>query len=55
MFGNLETTSGGNALKFYASVILDNRRSGSVKKSDVVVGSETRVKVVKNKVAAPFK
>ncbi|SBT82049.1 Protein RecA [secondary endosymbiont of Trabutina mannipara] len=55
MFGNLETTTGGNALKFYASVRLDIRRIGSVKEGDVVVGSETRVKVVKNKIAAPFK
>ncbi|MBT9432293.1 recombinase RecA [Candidatus Sodalis endolongispinus] len=55
MFGNPETTTGGNALKFYASVRLDIRRIGSVKEGDVVVGSETRVKVVKNKVAAPFK
>ncbi|PLK59376.1 recombinase RecA [Candidatus Palibaumannia cicadellinicola] len=55
MFGNPETTTGGNALKFYSSVRLDIRRIGSVKEGDVVVGSETRVKVVKNKVAAPFK
>lgn len=55
MFGNPETTTGGNALKFYASVRLDIRRIGSVKEGDVVVGNETRVKVVKNKVAAPFK
>ncbi|WP_407299104.1 recombinase RecA [Morganella morganii] len=55
MFGNLETTTGGNALKFYASVRLDIRRIGAVKNGDEVVGSETRVKVVKNKVAAPFK
>ncbi|MGP4122997.1 MAG: recombinase RecA [Sodalis sp. (in: enterobacteria)] len=55
MFGNPETTTGGNALKFYASVRLDIRRIGSVKEGDIVVGSETRVKVVKNKVAAPFK
>lgn len=55
MFGNPETTTGGNALKFYSSVRLDIRRTGSVKEGDVVVGSETRVKVVKNKVAAPFK
>ncbi|AKZ65786.1 RecA protein [Candidatus Palibaumannia cicadellinicola] len=55
MFGNLETTTGGNALKFYSSVRLDIRRIGSVKEGDVVIGSETRVKVVKNKVAAPFK
>lgn len=55
MFGSPETTSGGNALKFYASVRLDIRRIGSVKKSDEVVGNETRVKVVKNKVSPPFK
>ena len=55
MFGNPETTTGGNALKFYSSVRLDIRRIGSVKDGDEVVGSETRVKVVKNKVAPPFK
>ena len=55
MFGNPETTTGGNALKFYASVRLDIRRIGSIKKGDEVVGSETRVKVVKNKVAPPFR
>ena len=55
MFGNPETTTGGNALKFYASVLLDIRRTGAVKEGDVVVGSETRVKVVKNKVAPPFR
>ena len=55
MFGNPETTTGGNALKFYASVRLDIRRIGAVKECDNVVGSETRVKVVKNKIAAPFK
>lgn len=55
MFGNPETTTGGNALKFYASVRLDIRRVGSVKNGDEVIGSETRVKVVKNKVAPPFK
>lgn len=55
MFGNPETTTGGNALKFYASVRLDIRRIGSVKVGDEVVGNETRVKVVKNKVAPPFK
>lgn len=55
MFGNPETTTGGNALKFYASVRLDIRRTGSVKKGEEVLGSETRVKVVKNKVAPPFK
>ncbi|MYM65108.1 recombinase RecA [Pseudomaricurvus sp. HS19] len=54
MFGNPETTTGGNALKFYASVRLDIRRIGSVKDGDEVTGSETRVKVVKNKVAPPF-
>ncbi|MBE2897344.1 recombinase RecA [Pasteurellaceae bacterium TAE3-ERU1] len=55
MFGNPETTTGGNALKFYASVRLDIRRTGSVKEGDEVIGNETRVKVVKNKVAAPFR
>lgn len=55
VFGNPETTTGGNALKFYASVRLDIRRVGSVKNGDEIVGSETRVKVVKNKVAPPFK
>ncbi|ODP95761.1 MULTISPECIES: recombinase RecA [Salinivibrio] len=55
MFGNPETTTGGNALKFYASVRLDIRRIGAIKEGDEVVGNETRVKVVKNKVAAPFK
>jgi recombination protein RecA len=55
MFGNPETTTGGNALKFYASVRLDIRRTGSIKQGDEVVGNETRVKVVKNKVAPPFK
>jgi recombination protein RecA len=55
MFGNPETTTGGNALKFYASVRIDIRRIGSIKKGDEVVGSETRVKIVKNKVAPPFK
>jgi len=55
MFGSPETTTGGNALKFYASVRLDIRRVGSLKKGDEVVGSETKVKVVKNKVAPPFK
>ncbi len=54
MFGNPETTTGGNALKFYASVRLDIRRIGAIKKGDEVVGNETRVKVVKNKVAPPF-
>ncbi|MCH8335166.1 MAG: recombinase RecA [Proteobacteria bacterium] len=55
MFGNPETTTGGNALKFYASVRLDIRRIGAIKKGDEVIGSQTRVKVVKNKVAPPFK
>ncbi|MCG6874218.1 MAG: recombinase RecA [Betaproteobacteria bacterium] len=55
MFGNPETTTGGNALKFYSSVRLDIRRIGSIKKADEVIGSETRVKVVKNKVAPPFR
>jgi recombination protein RecA len=55
MFGNPETTTGGNALKFYASVRLDIRRIGAVKRGEEVIGSETRVKVVKNKVAPPFK
>jgi recombination protein RecA len=55
MFGSPETTTGGNALKFYASVRLDIRRIGSIKKGEEVIGSETRVKVVKNKVAPPFK
>ena len=55
MFGNPETTTGGNALKFYASVRLDIRRIGAIKKADEVIGSETRVKVVKNKVSPPFR
>ncbi len=55
MFGNPETTTGGNALKFYASMRLDIRRTGQIKKGDEVVGNETRVKVVKNKLAPPFK
>ncbi len=55
MFGNPETTTGGNALKFYASVRLDIRRVGSIKRGEEVIGNETRVKVVKNKVAPPFK
>ena len=55
MFGNPETTTGGNALKFYASVRLDIRRIGQIKDRDEVVGNQTRVKVVKNKVAPPFK
>ena len=55
LFGNPETTTGGNALKFYASVRLDIRRIGSIKKGEEVIGSETRVKVIKNKVAPPFK
>jgi len=54
-YGNPETTTGGNALKFYASVRLDIRRIGALKKGDEVVGNQTRVKVVKNKVAPPFK
>ncbi|WP_434776951.1 recombinase RecA [Neisseria sp. Ec49-e6-T10] len=55
MFGSPETTTGGNALKFYSSVRLDIRRTGSIKKGDEIIGSETRVKVVKNKVAPPFR
>ena len=55
MFGSPETTTGGNALKFYASVRLDIRRTGAIKKGDEVIGNETRVKVVKNKVAPPFR
>ena len=55
MFGNPETTTGGNALKFYASVRLDIRRIGQIKDGDEVVGNQTRVKVVKNKVAPPFR
>ena len=55
MFGNPETTTGGNALKFYASVRLDIRRIGQIKDGDAVVGNRTRVKVVKNKVAPPFR
>ncbi|MDW8479796.1 MAG: recombinase RecA [Xanthomonadales bacterium] len=55
MYGNPETTTGGNALKFYASVRLDIRRTGSVKRGEEVIGSETRVKVVKNKLAPPFR
>ncbi len=55
MFGSPETTTGGNALKFYASVRMDIRRIGAIKKGDEVIGNETRVKVVKNKVAPPFK
>jgi recombination protein RecA len=55
MFGNPETTTGGNALKFYASVRIDIRRIGAIKKGDEVIGSETRAKVVKNKVAPPFR
>jgi recombination protein RecA len=55
MFGSPETTTGGNALKFYASVRLDIRRIGAGKKGDEIIGSETRVKVVKNKVAPPFR
>jgi len=55
MFGSPETTTGGNALKFYASVRLDIRRTGSIKTGDEVIGNETKVKVVKNKIAPPFK
>ena len=55
MFGNPETTTGGRALKFYASVRLDIRRIGAIKKGDEIVGNQTRVKVVKNKVSPPFK
>ncbi len=55
MFGSPETTTGGNALKFYASVRLDIRRTGAIKKGDEVIGNETKVKVVKNKIAPPFK
>ena len=55
MFGNPETTTGGNALKFYASVRLDIRRTGAIKKGDEILGNETRVKVLKNKVSPPFK
>ena len=55
MFGSPETTSGGNALKFYASIRLDIRRIGALKRGDEVVGNQTRVKVVKNKMAPPFK
>jgi recombination protein RecA len=55
MYGNPETTTGGNALKFYASVRLDIRRTGQIKNGDDIVGNTTRVKVVKNKVAPPFK
>jgi recombination protein RecA len=55
MFGSPETTTGGNALKFYSSVRLDIRRTGSIKRGEEVIGSETKVKVVKNKVAPPFK
>jgi len=55
MFGSPETTTGGNALKFYSSVRLDIRRIGAIKKGDEILGNETRVKVVKNKMAPPFK
>ena len=55
MFGSPETTTGGNALKFYASVRLDIRRIGAIKRADEVIGNQTRVKVVKNKVAPPFR
>ena len=54
MFGSPETTTGGNALKFYASVRLDIRRIGAIKDREIVVGNQTRVKVVKNKMAPPF-
>ena len=55
MFGSPETTTGGNALKFYASVRLDIRRTGQIKKGDDILGNETKVKVIKNKVAPPFR
>jgi recombination protein RecA len=55
MFGNPETTSGGNALKFYSSVRMDIRRIGAIKNGDEIIGNSTRVKVIKNKVAPPFK
>ena len=55
MFGNPETTSGGNALKFYSSVRMDIRRIGAIKEKDQIIGNSTRVKVIKNKVAPPFK
>jgi recombination protein RecA len=55
MFGNPETTTGGNALKFYASIRMDIRRIGAIKDKEDVIGSQTRVKIVKNKVAPPFK
>mgnify|MGYP006100072325 FL=1 len=55
MFGNPETTTGGNALKFYASIRIDIRRIGQIKSGDEVVGNRTRVKIVKNKLAAPFR
>ena len=55
MFGNPETTTGGNALKFYASIRMDIRRIGAIKDRDEVIGNQTRVKVVKNKLAPPFK
>ena len=55
MFGSPETTTGGNALKFYASVRLDIRRIGAIKKGDEIIGNQTRIKVVKNKMAPPFK
>ncbi len=55
MFGNPETTSGGNALKFYSSVRMDIRRIGAIKDKDQIIGNSTRVKVIKNKVATPFK
>ena len=55
MFGNPETTTGGNALKFYSSVRIDIRRIGAIKERDNIIGNQTRVKVVKNKVSAPFR
>lgn len=55
MFGNPETTTGGNALKFYSSVRIDIRRIGAIKERDDIIGNQTRVKVVKNKVSAPFR
>ncbi|MCP2936080.1 DNA recombination/repair protein RecA, partial [Salmonella enterica subsp. enterica serovar Typhimurium] len=55
MFGSPETTTGGNALKFYASVRIDIRRTGTIKKGEEAIGNETKVKIVKNKVAPPFK
>ena len=55
MFGSPETTTGGNALKFYSSVRMDIRRIGAIKEKDEIIGNQTRVKIVKNKVAPPFK